>query len=160
MQYIPVRTVSSWNQNTATMVMGEGASEVATVATGSGTGFAECLNVLTLSPQNMGGWDTPSAGRLRYTGAQTLNYHCGCTISFTTGSGTNQEIHAYVAKNGTKIVGSLVKTTGDNVELHSTAMHIFTSLTTNDYLSVFVENASSTAEVSVETINIFAMSVY
>jgi hypothetical protein len=142
------------------MVMGEGASETGTAATGSGTGFAEAVNVLTLSPSNMGGWDTPSAGRLRYTGSETLNFHCGATISFITGSGNNQEIQAYMAKNGVKIAGSLIRSTGDSAEHHSSAIHIFTQMTTNDYISVYVQNMSSAAEVTVETLNMFATSVY
>ena len=143
------------------MQMGEIWSETETTITGSDsdTTLVNNATTLTASPPVMGNWDSPSNGRLRYTGTNTLSFHCGVTVSFKTSAGNNQEVMFEIRKNGTKINGSKVLSTGDSGEYHSTAIHIFTQMATNDYLEIWTINNSGTNTVVVNSFNLFTMSV-
>jgi len=152
-------TNTGWKAMFSQVQMGECYSEAETTITGSGTAKTLVDNTTTLSGNSMGDWDVPSDGRLRYTGTKTLTFHTGATISFKTTAGNNQQIEVEVRKNGTKVTGSKVLSTGDNTEYHSTAIHVFAQMETNDYLELFVINNTGSNEVVVNSFNLFTMSL-
>ena len=149
---------ASWQANTI-MVMGELFSQTPKTITGSGSTMTLVDNTTTLDGLSLGSWDSPSNGRLRYTGTSTLTFHMGATVSVATTAGNNQQITVAVYKNGVVINGSQVAMTTDVSEYNSTAIHKFVSLATNDYIELYVENTSAANDVIVNDSNLFTMSI-
>jgi hypothetical protein len=125
---------------------------------------------LTFTDGHLDSFDTPSAYELRYTGATTTAFHLGCTVSLSV-AGANQTIRAVLVKNatvngsqeyvsGTILTAGTIRTktggSGDNI---STAIHVMSSLATNDTLSLFVYNGTSTADITVIDCNLFGMGI-
>lgn len=116
-------------------------------------------------------FDSPQAGRMRYIGAGTKEFHCGCTVTLSS-AGNNEVILAALGKNVTvnankewtagEILaeGQVEKKLGSAGDIHSTAIHVFITLTTNDFVELFVQNASSTADLTIKHMNMFAMEMY
>jgi len=126
---------------------------------------------VTFTDGHLDSFDTPTVYELRYTGATTTPFHLGCTISFKCSGGANQTVKCVLVKNatvnanqeytgGTILNGGTIRTktgaTGDEV---STAIHIMSGLATNDTLSLFVQNTSSTNDVTVIDCNLFGMGI-
>lgn len=98
-----------------------------------------------------------NTGILRYTGTTTKHFHVACSISFSGAVGGNVFV-AGIAKNGTVIAASKVlRKVGASGDVGSTAMHVMTSMDTNDYLEVYAGNTSGTGNFTIMTINLFAM---
>jgi len=152
-------TNTGWENIYHSVQMGEIYSETETTITGSSSTKTLIDNTTTLSSNSMGDWDSPSDGRLRYTGTKTMTFHAGATISFKSTAGNNQQIELEMRKNGTKITGSKVLSTADNAEYASTAIHIFAQLATNDYLEIYVINNTGSNNVVVNSFNLFNMSL-
>jgi hypothetical protein len=96
-------------------------------------------------------------GRLRYTGAVTKMFHVACTISISPASVTDLFVLG-VAKGGTVIAASKVLqkiTTGGDIQ--STAMHVMAELATNEYLELYVGNTTDTDDLTIHTLNLFAV---
>lgn len=125
---------------------------------------------LTFTDGHQDSFDTPSAYELRYTGATTTPFHLGCTISIESGS-ANQAFRAVLVKNatvngsqeyvsGTILTGGTIRSkTGSASDEVSTAIHIMSSLATNDTISLFVQNSTSTADLTVIDCNLFGMGI-
>ena len=87
-------------------------------------------------------------GRLTYTGAD-VSVHVAASISMTA-SNNNQITHWRIGKTGTDDAASEIqRKIGTAADGGSTAMHLITTLSTNDYLSLFVRNESWTASETV-----------
>jgi hypothetical protein len=98
-----------------------------------------------------------NTGRLRYIGTATRTFHVACSISFS-GATTNQDGVFGIAKNGTIVAASkVISFLGLTSDTRSTALHLMVSLTTNDYVELYVGNMTATNNVVVKTLNIFAM---
>ncbi len=98
-------------------------------------------------------------GRLTYTGTVPTVVHVACSISFTSGS-NNQVTHWRIGLTGTTDPASEAQRkimTGTDVG--STALHLVTTMSTNDYLSLWVRNASGSNNVTVEVANLQCMSM-
>ena len=98
-------------------------------------------------------------GRLRYTGATTKMFHTAFTISMdaTSGSGTNLYVFT-IAKNGSMVSGCrVIQSIAVSNDTQSTALHCMVSLATNDYIELYMGNLTDTDDLTVKTINIFAM---
>ena len=97
-------------------------------------------------------------GRLRYTGATTRMFHIAFTISMDgEGAGTNVYVFA-VAKNGSAAsVCRVIQSIAVSNDTQSTAMHCMVSLATNEYLELYVGNLTDADDITVKTINLFAM---
>ncbi len=105
-------------------------------------------------------FDSPSAGRLRYIGTKTKFFHIACTISvFPSGTSSNNFVFA-VSKNGTLIPESRVMQKLPTGDTQSTAMHVAVYLSTNDYLELTAGNLSSTGDVYVRSLNLFALGMF
>lgn len=96
-------------------------------------------------------------GRLRYTGTRTKMFHVACTISIAP-DGANDTFVLGVAKNGTVQAASKVlqKITTAN-DTQSTALHLMVELSTNDYLELYVGNTTDADDLTIKTLNLFAM---
>lgn len=88
-------------------------------------------------------------GQLTYTGAAAVTVHVAASISMTA-SNNNQITHWRIGVNGTADAASEIqRKIGTAADVGSTALHLITSLTNGDYLSLFVRNASWTASETV-----------
>lgn len=113
-------------------------------------------------------WDSPSAGKLRYTGTATRVMHCGCTIS-SKPAGANDTFKYVVVKNGSwngsdeyssgtiLSAGTITLSQRTGGITYSTAIHIMTSMATNDYIELAVWNDTSAQDVTVIDMNLFAV---
>lgn len=101
-----------------------------------------------------GGWNT---WRIRYTGATTKTFHCA--ITFTGAPATaNDEFVFWVAKNGTTMAGcKVLQKFGTSTDSQAIAIHCMVSLATNDYIELYVGNITASRNVTVKSLNVFAM---
>src|SRR4030067_3469966 len=116
-------------------------------------------------------FDSPSAGRLRYTGSVTRMFHLGCTFDVSSVT-NNQVIKGVFYKNGgvnanseftsgTQLsAGTIQHKTGTGGDQISTAIHVMVELATNDYIELGILNDTSTADLKVIDMNVFAMGGY
>ena len=105
------------------------------------------------------GFDSPSSGQLRYTGANDVMLHFVITVSLTVAT-NNQLIHFRVAKNGTTDEASECRRfVATGTDVGAVAVHVMASASQNDYLELAVRNQTSAANVTITTINIQAVSI-
>ena len=103
-------------------------------------------------------FDMPQDNRLRYTGTTTALMHVACTMSYTVASGANQELEFKIYKNGSPIAASeIVDACSAAAGAESSAIHVFVSMATNDYLELYCANNSGTGDITVRTMNLFAL---
>lgn len=97
-------------------------------------------------------------GRWRYTGTRTRQFHCAITISMD-GAGASTNVYVFaVTRNGVidedcKILQS-IKAAGD---IASTALHCQLTMDQNDYMELYVGNTTDADDITVKSINIFAL---
>jgi len=113
------------------------------------------------APGTMHGFSLSGQNRLVYDGTRTQIMHCGCTLSAeAVGPGTRQ-IHAMLYKNGVLIPGSSVTfVAGNTSNISSSAIHAMTSMSTNDYIELWVSNEIDTQNILVHDANIFAVGMH
>lgn len=147
---LPMGEVNYFN-TTGTLV------SIATVSDGS-TNMVKVAPTTTLN--NDLEFDNGGAnnGRLRYTGATTKMFHSAFTISMDgEGAGTNLYVFGF-AKNGTVVSNcKVIQSIAVSNDTQSTALHCMISLATNDYLELYVGNLSDADDITVKTVNLFAM---
>lgn len=98
-----------------------------------------------------------ASNRLRYTWATTRMFHIACSFTFSSNT-NNQNLEFSIAKNWTIISTSRQENySWASWTNQSTALHVATSLATNDYIELYVRNTSSTWTITVKNINLFAM---
>lgn len=91
---------------------------------------------------------THSNNRLTYVASKTGYWKFDAPISFT--SGNNKRIGFYVAKNGVIITESeIYRTTSGTSAAGSLSIQTLVQLETDDFLEVWVENATDTTNVTV-----------
>ncbi len=98
------------------------------------------------------------SNRLTYTGTMTKFSHIGATFSLNVGTNPARAIDIRIYKNGTAIPGSsiVIETTG-NSNNSSSAIHCMTSMSTNDYLELWVSNEGGTEDINVTRLNLFSV---
>ena len=127
----------------------------ATVLSDTST-WVDVAGTYTLSANAMN-WDMNTNGQLRYTGAAGRVVHIAASCSFTV-AGTNDIIEIEVAKNSVNLPASRVqRKVGTGSDVGSTALHGFTTVTTNDYITVEVRNITAAENVTFQTLNLFVM---
>jgi len=84
-----------------------------------------------------------TAGRLTYTGIETIICRIEACLTLAPTSGANQHTSVYIAKNGTVIAGSRMMShiSSGADEVIAAAWQV--SMGTNDYIEVFVQNATA-----------------
>lgn len=105
-------------------------------------------------------FDSPTPGRLRYIGTKMKSFHIACTISVYPDGGSSDRFAFAVSKNGVPIPSSRVIQKLPTGDTQSTAMHVMTNLSTNDYLELYAGNMSTTGDVWIKTVNLFALGMY
>ena len=101
---------------------------------------------------------THTDNRLTYVGALIRDFQVTATVSLT--SGNNNVIGVYVAKNGTVINSSeMYSTTSSGGRSESITCQTILELNQNDYVEIFVENSSSTTNITVEYLNVICKSL-
>ena len=134
------REVSQYYMNGNTTVTTIASAGVAVKAAGATTS-----SVLTSKFTN-------TNNRATYTGAITRTFRAVATLSLS--SGNNQKIGTYIAKNGTVITESEIYTdTTGNGDLLNATIQALVSLSTNDYLEVWIENDTATNNITVTDLN-------
>lgn len=94
-----------------------------------------------------------SDNRLTYTGAITRRFRVSVVASIL--ATNNTQLGSYIAKNGSIISFSEIYTTADgNNRSENTAIQVITDLEENDYIEFFIENDTSTANVTVEDLSV------
>ncbi len=146
-----------------TLAAGHGEMYVSTPAATSfseTTSFMDIAGTYTLSANNHH-WVMSTNGQLKFTGTADRICHIAVSVSLTS-SANNQVIHMAVAKTGSTLTPSIIqRKIGTGADIGSTALHAFTDVSTDDYLTLQVRNTSwSAAEtVTFETANFFVMSM-
>lgn len=137
-------------------------STTGTTITISGTSDGS-TNMVVVSPattlNNDMSFDNGGAnnGRLRYTGATTRTFHVAMTVSISPTNNNDQTVIG-IAKGGSVIAASkVIQRCGPTTDTQSTALHIMVSLATNEYLEVYIGNLTGANNVTVKSLNLFAM---
>ncbi len=104
-------------------------------------------------------FDMPSNGTLRYTGVDTKNFHIAMTISTASTVANEIFVYAVCIDGGTDHTGDarIIKKIGTQGDTSSSAMHLFTTLSTNQEVSLCLGNLGGSDDGIVKTLNIFAM---
>lgn len=98
-------------------------------------------------------------GRLTYTGTQPIMVHIAASISFTLG-GSNAVIHCRIGKSGTTIAPSEIqRKVGSGSDVGSTALHLVTSMTNGQYLSLWFRNETDTSALTLACANLQVVSM-
>jgi hypothetical protein len=101
----------------------------------------------------------PVSGRLRYIGLETIQVRAAASTQLRPSTGTNIKLATYIAKNGI----SIDKSEGTNLISSSDARSIFSqalvTVSTGDYIELFVENEDTTAGIYVEDGSLIATKI-
>jgi len=103
----------------------------------------------------------PADNRMRYDGVADVLATVQCGISITAAA-NSQDTTMHIAKNGTVITSSAAqRKIGTGADVGRAAVGAQLVLTTNDYVEVWLENNTGTANITVEnlTMNILAFAV-
>lgn len=95
--------------------------------------------------------------RLVYTGTSMKMFHIACTLSVK--STNDAGMKAVLFKNGVALTTGIVQTKMFGTDVQSTAIHVMTTLSTNDYLELYIMNISNNNDLTVTEMNMFAMGV-
>jgi hypothetical protein len=125
----------------------------------SANGWVKAAGTTTLSA---GAYKFTTGGvsnRLKYTGTSMKMFHIACTISvkaFQDGS----NLKAVIYKNGVALTAGIVQTKMlSNSDIVSTAIHVMTDMSTNDYLELYITNTVGSDDFTVTEMNMFAMGI-
>lgn len=100
-----------------------------------------------------------SSNRATYVGGLLRDFKVSAVASVTAAA-SNLQIGFYVAKNGTVIPESeMYVTTNAASRAESVAIHTLVSLTTNDYIEIWVENDTNSTDVTVTYLNVIVESL-
>ena len=107
------------------------------------TGFTALDPTFTVSSNNgFTGLSSPNA-RLRYDGAETITAFVQFTVSFKNNSGSDKDVEIEIYKNGSSFNGAHTIVTAVNAEWKSITIPDIGSLSTNDYIEIFVKGSSA-----------------
>lgn len=125
----------------------------ATATTIATSGTAVKVSGTTTSSSITQKFDTTTTNRAVYKGALQRDFKVTVTMSAT--SGNNNEIGIYIAKNGTLLTESETYiTTNAGGKAENGVAQTITQMGADDYLEVFVENDTSTTNITVTDMNV------
>jgi hypothetical protein len=103
------------------------------------TSFTALNPTFTISSNNgFTGLNSPNA-RLRYDGTETITALVQFTVSFRNSSGSDKDLEIEIYKNGSSFQGAHTIVTAASGTWNSMTMPDIGSISTNDYLEVFVK---------------------
>lgn len=104
-------------------------------------------------------FDMATNARMRYTGTPNAIAHIAISVSFTVGANL-QVVEWSAGVNGVADTAAVARRkVGTGTDVGSTAFHLIAELSTNDYVSLFVRNTTTTAAVTLEVGNLQIMAV-
>lgn len=137
----------------------ESGSGAAIVISDTTNYFEAVTPVWALSPDAVWFDESAGNGRLTYTGDADVMVHVAATISFTTAN-NNQLTRWRIGKNTTADpAAEAQRQVGTGADVGSTALHYVTSMSTGDYLSLWVRNSTSATNVSLVVANLQAVTM-
>ena len=83
-----------------------------------------------------------SLGRLTYTGTNNRHVHIVSDISFKHSTGSGQDCYYAIFVNGVEEAGSNVIQTADSANYQQIAIHWDATLSTDDYVEIYLKTAS------------------
>ena len=120
--------------------------------------FVKAAGTTTLSPESHN-WTMPADNRLTYGGTSPRVVHLACSLSMTT-AGNNKLVRITIAKSGTISPGSEVQRfVSTGADVGSTALHAMFRVDPGDYVEVWVANGTDNTNMTLETMNLFVMSM-
>ena len=125
------------------------ADAAAVTISNTSTYFEATAPAWTLSAGGLYFDESAGNGRITYIGDPDVNVHVSASVSITCAS-SNQVIHTRLGVSGTSDPGSETQrkiATGSDVG--SSALHASGTLSTGDYVSLFFQNETSAANVTV-----------
>jgi hypothetical protein len=118
--------------------------------------FVQCAGTYALSG-NAHNWDMNTQGQLRYIGVADRVVHIAASWSATS-AGNAKIYRVAIAKGGTPIaVSEVQRKIAAGSDVGSSAAHGFIDVSTNDFISLMVANATDTTDVTMLTLNLFCM---
>lgn len=107
------------------------------------TNFTALNPTFTISTnEGFTGLSSPNA-RLRYDGTETITAFVQFTIAYKNNSGTDRDVEIEIYKNGSSFNGAHTIITAESGKWSSVTMPDVGSLSTNDYIEVFVKGSAS-----------------
>lgn len=96
---------------------------------------------------------TPTDNRLTYTGSSIRIFKISAIASMA--SGNNNQVYLAVAKNGVVDASSALPTTTSGTgRADNTKTHTFLSLSSGDYVEMFVKNVTASTNITVTDLNV------
>ena len=119
---------------------------------------AELAFTGTSFTNDAGDFNFATAGRIQWLNSLTMAFNVTCSLTCVLNSGVNRDIEVYFAINGTKVPNSaqrfrLLNATDYRMLSFSKTM----TLTTNQYVSVFMTNLTGNETVNIGSICLIAM---
>lgn len=102
--------------------------------------------------------DMPLDGRLRYTGGPDHHFHLVTSVSITAAS-NNQNVEIAIAKAGVILPGDMERKIANGADVGSTAIHSDVTLSTSEYVEVWVRNTTSAAHITFSRLYLYGMGV-
>tara|TARA_Y100000310_G_scaffold109018_1_gene107386 strand:+ start:1355 stop:2590 length:1236 start_codon:yes stop_codon:yes gene_type:complete len=132
---------------------------IVTVSTGGPTGDNYVKAAGTTTQGALSGSFDHSDNRLKYTGTRPSTFIVNVTTS-TTSAGADKELGYKIAVNGTPNDESYsVRKQVVAADLGSGALQCLVSLTTNDYVELFVANETDDTNLTIEAMNFIIQSI-
>lgn len=128
---------------------------------GTGTGFDSTsyalLSVVGVDT-HLHDFTNNDLGRLTYTGTPDRHVHVVCDLSFKHSIGSGQEVYFQFYKNGSVLSPAAeMVATADSSTYQHVAIHCDFSVSTNDYIELYIKTTSGTA--TIYAIYMFVMGV-
>ena len=90
-----------------------------------------------------------TGGRLTYTASQNYTVGVNASITLRPDSSSNQTLTVHLAKNGTVLTNAKISRVISFGQTGNVSLNFTVSLSTNDYLELFVSNGTSTDDILV-----------
>lgn len=90
-----------------------------------------------------------TAGRITYTGTTTQILTINAALSINPAAGVNQNIQAYLYKNGAAIAGSRIESIISTGVYLAVPLVYQVSMATNDFIEIYVQNSTATNNLTV-----------
>ena len=120
--------------------------------------WTKTLGITTTA--GLDGFDSPVAGRLRYTGTPDVFVTVVCTLSFTS-VGNNLTLDFRLVKNATTtgadtVASNIMQRVGTGADVASATLVFSGILSTNDYIELWVLDEDDDSNMTVESMNLTA----
>lgn len=136
------------NNATATTFTGTGSGNE--VVTNFGTGFNSGV---------ASGFTISNAGRFTYTGISSRSFLVHANIFASIAGGASRTYNWYIAKNGTIIASSVSQRSYDGTNAGSCSCTSVVSLSTNDYVELYIRAETATTSLTADTVSITVVEV-